>query len=387
MTPRVALFLPSLDGGGAERVFVELANEFARRGLRVDLVLAMEKGAYLSEVSHQVRIVGLTSHRLLRALPKLAGYLRRERPEAILSALDHANVVAILARGLACRSARCVVSARSMPSGMYAGRVSTRSRLLLRLARATYRHADAVVANSHAVARDVKLHLGVAAESLFVIYNPINLEWIDAMSREDVAHRWFAEGAPPVILSAGRLSAEKDFGTLIRAFAQVRSRRDCRLLILGEGPDRPGLAGLAREVGVERDFEMPGFIPNPIAWMRRARVFVSSSVTEGLPNVVMQALALGLPVVSTRSAGGVAELLGEGRWGTLVPVGDASAMAKAIAANLDASHDIRVRARAMDFAPSAIASQYIELLLPADGAYRQSVAGPESSGQRGGAQA
>jgi glycosyltransferase involved in cell wall biosynthesis len=252
----------------------------------------------------------------------------------------------------------------------------------LRFARASYRHADAVVANSQAVARDVVLQVGVPARLLSVIYNPVNLEWIDAMSRESVSHGWLGEGKPPVILSAGRLSAEKDFGTLIRAFAHLRSQRQCRLLILGEGPDRASLEAIARDAGVERDFDLPGFVPNPIAWMHRARVFVSSSTTEGLPNVVMQALALGLPVVSTRSAGGVAELLGEGRWGTLVPVGDAGAMAKAIAASLDASHDARVRARAMDFAPSTIASQYLELLLPAHGQCRNLVASPEASRHR-----
>lgn len=363
MTAHVALFLPSLDGGGAERVFVGLANDFAARGLRVDLVLGMAQGDYLVEVSQNVKIVDLASARLLRALPKLAGYLRRERPDAILSGLDHANVVAIIARRLSGGASRCVISARSMPSEMYKNAASARTRMLFRFAQAAYGNADCVIANSQAVARDVMLHVGVPPEKLKVIYNPINLDWVEAMSREPLEHEWFKVGAPPVVLSAGRLSAEKDFGTMIRAFAQVRRRQVCRLAILGDGPERAKLAALAREEGVTEDMIMPGFVANPIAWMRRARVFASSSLTEGFPNVVMQALALGMPIVSTRSIGGTAELLGNGRWGRLVAVGEPGPMAQAIEESLDAGPSPEVRRRAQDFAHGPIASQYLEVLL------------------------
>ena len=363
-SPTVALFLPSLAGGGAERVFVELANEFAARGLAVDLVLASREGPYLGDVSSAVRVVDLGSRRILRALPPLVRYLRSARPATLLSALDHANVIAVLARRLAGSSTRCVVSMRSVPTEVYSRVSSVWGRLLLRFIKATYRFADAIIANSHAVARDLSRVLGIPVDKINVIYNPLDLARIEAASRETLAHGWLAEGMPPVILGVGSLTPLKDFGTLIRAFAIVRSHRPCRLVILGEGPERGRLAAMARQAGIADDVLMGGFETNPFAWMRHAKVFVSSSLTEGCPNALMQALAVGTPIVSTDAAGGTSEILENGHWGRLVPVAAPGAMAAAIDECLDAGANPRARTRASDFSHDLIASQYLDLLLP-----------------------
>jgi glycosyltransferase involved in cell wall biosynthesis len=363
--PAIALFLPSLAGGGAERVFVDLANHFAARGLRTDLVLASARGPYRTEVDGQVRVIDLKSERLLRALPNLVGYLRRERPAAILSALDHANVVAVLARKLARVPVRCVISMRSVPSDVYARAGSLRSRVLLRFLRGTYRHADAIVANSRAVASDLGRLLESPLPPLHVIHNPIDLARVEARSREPFEHPWTAPGAPPLVLGVGSLAPLKDFATLIRAFAILRRTHASRLVLLGEGPERGKLESECRAAGVADDVLMPGFAANPFTWMRRARVVVSASVTEGFPNASLQALALGIAVVST-DAGGSPELLDGGRWGRLVPAGEPGPMAAAIAASLDAGPQADVRQRAAEFALDRIAGQFLKILLPGE---------------------
>jgi len=365
MSGAIALFLPSLEGGGAERVFVDLANEFAKQGRRVDLVLASTRGPYLTDVSTAVRVVDLAAPRVLAALPRLVRYLRRERPAALLSGLDHANVVAVMARRLAGGSTRCVISMRSVPSEVYGRADAAGSRVLLRIVKAAYRLADAIVANSEAVASDLARLLGMPASVIRVIYNPVDLRRIEEQSREPLAHPWFAEGAPPVVLGVGSLAPLKDFATLVRAFALLRASRGCRLVILGEGPERASLAAAADRLGVAGDFLLPGFQRNPFAWMRRAAVIASSSLTEGCPNALMQALALSKPIVST-SVGGSVELLEHGRWGRLVPAESPDLMAAAIAEHLAAGSAPDTRVRAAQFSLDRIAHQYLHMLVPAE---------------------
>lgn len=363
MSATITLFLPSVEGGGAERVFVQLANEFARVGHRVEFVLARARGPYLEEISKQVRIVDLRASGVLSSLPGLVKYLRSQRPAAILSGLEHANVIAALARSLAGRGTRCVVSTRSVPTAVYRADRSPRRWLMLQISRLAYRLADQVIANSQGVAADLANSLGVSNRKLTVIYNPLDVQYIDRNSRLAVDHPWLMPGSAPVILSVGSLAVLKDFQTLIRAFALVRSVRECRLVILGEGPERAKLEYLIEQLNLRNDVRLPGFVSNPFAWMRRAGVFVSSSLTEGCPNALMQALACDTAVVSTDCHGGSAEILQEGEWGRLVPIGDTEAMAAAIIAALSSPRP-NVRQRANDFALHEIAQQYLHALLP-----------------------
>lgn len=360
----VLLFLPSLEGGGAERVFVELANQFASLGVQVELVLVRMRGPYLSEVSPSVRVVDLRARGVLQALPKLVRYLRARRPAAVLSALDHANVVATLASLISRTSVRCVISVRSVPAFVYGQIAGRRGAIILRLMKWVYPKADAVIANSGAVAADLIAQVGLSQERLHTIYNPLDIDSIESLSREPVDHPWCTDGMPPFILSVGSLTAFKDFTTLLRAFAKLRSRRVCRLVILGEGPDREALERLIRDLRIENDVYLPGFLANPFPWMRRAKVFVSSSITEGCPNALMQALACGTAVVSTRSVGGASEILEEGKWGRLVPVGDSDAMAEALEAVFVEQALPDVRSRANDFDSEATARKYLGVLLP-----------------------
>ena len=360
----ICLFLPSLDGGGAERVFVQLANEFVQLGADVRLLLAAARGPYLSEVCGQVRVEELGGAGVLRSLPLLVKQLKADPPDVLLSALDHSNIVAILACSMARLGIRCVISMRSVPSVVYREEGFLRKWLLPPIMRRSYPRADRVVANSRAVARDLIENFRVPPEKVEVIYNPLNLDLIEQLSREELVDDSGAAASLPLILGVGSLTALKDFPTLIRAFSIVRSNRECRLAILGEGPNLRELQDLAVELHVQKDVLLPGFVNNPFAWMRRAKVLVTSSMTEGCPNALMQALACGTAVVSTDCAGGCSEILEGGRWGRMVPVGDFQAMATAILATMDCERPVDVRKRASDFAIRAIARKYLQVMLP-----------------------
>lgn len=358
----IAIYLPSLRGGGAERVMVTVANSFAERGYKVDLVLAKAEGPYMAEVHSSVRVVDLKSGRVLRSLPGLVRYLRHAQPTALLSALSHANVVAVVAHWLANSKARLVVSERNTLSMTLENGKSWRTRWVHHFMRLTYPRADAIVAVSNGVRDDLATVLGLSPSRIHTIYNPVVNEHLLSQSREAVAHSWFAPDEPPVILGVGRLAPQKDFQTLIHAFAQVRQTREVRLVILGEGELRRQLEALVQSLGLENDVALPGFVNNPFAYMRRAAVFVLSSRWEGLPGVLIQAMACGVPVVATDCPSGPAEILENGRWGRLVPVGDVDALAEAIIATLDDKLHPDVQRRALEFGVERAVEEYLNVL-------------------------
>lgn len=362
---RIALFLPSLRGGGAERVMVTLANAIAGRGYPVDLVLAKAEGPYRNDVSSGVRVVDLQAGRVIKGLLPLAHYLRRERPVAMLAAQTHANTVALLARILARVATRVVVSERitiSVVNGRAKGLVA---RLNYVLVPSLYRRADGICTVSRAASADLVSFARLPAAAVKTIYNPFDLGRIERLATEGVDDPWLRPGQPPVLLAIGRLAEQKDFSTLIRAFARLRSQRPLRLLVLGEGELRPMLEALLAQCGLTADdVRMPGFVSNPYAYLARCSVFVLSSRFEGLPGVLIEALACGAPVVSTDCPSGPDEILEGGRWGSLVPVGDVDALAGAIAATLDTPRNQLpdVRQRAQDFEQERAVDAYLKLL-------------------------
>lgn len=346
----VTIFLPSLAGGGAERSMLSVANGLAARGVNVTLALAKAVGPYLQDVRPEVRVLDLKSTTVPRALPGLVRHLRRTRPVAVLSAMSQANVAAALAHRWSGRPGRLVLSERVHPSSLFSEFPGLRTRLLRALMRLTYPWADAIVTVSQGVADDLTRVLPVAQQRVTTIYNPVVDEQLRKRAQATPTHPWLLSKEAPVILAVGRLIAQKDFATLIDAFALLRRRRALRLLILGEGELRSSLQAYAERLGIGADIALPGFDPNPFAAMRTAAVFVLSSRFEGLPGVLIQAMACGARSVSTDCPSGPREILEDGRWGRLVPVGDAAAMAAAIAAALDDSQpaDARVRAEAFN---------------------------------------
>lgn len=345
-----------------------LASGFAGRGHEVGLVLAKAEGPYLAEVPSSVRVVDLGSSRTLTSLPALVRYLRRERPEAMLSAMGRANVVALWARRLAgAKATRLVISEHNTLSFATKNTTVWRQKLMPWLAHRFYPWADGIVAVSNGVAGDLSRTARLPRECISTIHNPVVTPELLEKSEAPLDHPWFAPGEPPTILGVGRMMAQKDFPNLIRAFARVRAVRPARLLILGEGEERPRLEALARRLVVEEDVCMPGFVDNPFPHMRRASVFVLSSAWEGMPTVLIEAMACGCPLVSTDCPSGPKEILDGGERGVIVPVGDDEALAEGILATLDTPPDpatLRARAaRARELFWNEILDRYLEVLL------------------------
>lgn len=357
----VAIFVPSLRGGGAEQVMVTLANGFAARGIKVDLVLVSAEGPYLNGVVDAVRVFDLGASRVLLSLLALIRYLRLERPAVLLSALNHTNIVAILACRFARTKIRLLVSEHNNLTSSVNNQTLRRERLLPRLMRWLYPFADVVIAVSMGVADDLAKTIKLPREQIRVIYNPIFSEDLLKKTEERVVEPWFMPASPPVILAVGRLTEQKDFPMLIKAFSKLRNRRDVRLLIIGEGPDRIVLESLINELGLKDSVEMPGFKNNPITYMKRVDVFVLSSRWEGFGNVLVEAMACGTPVISTDCPSGPAEILENGKWGCLVPVGDVNALAQAIAVTLDEAVHPDVAKRARDFSADIAIDLYMSI--------------------------
>lgn len=357
---RIAIFIPDLRGGGAERVMVTLANRFAEKGHRVDLVLASAKGTYLTEVGPGVRVVDLKSGRMLSSVLPLARYLRRERPDAMLSAMHHVNIVAILARKLARATVRLVISERNSLANLQ----TTHGVVMRVLMAILYPSADAVIAVTKAGARELLDAFNLIEAKVFSIPNPLDIERVKQLALEPLDHPWFAPGEPPVILAVGRLAPQKDFSTLIEAFALLRSHLAARLIILGEGPLREDLERLVRERGLADQVSMPGFQENPYKWMARCGLFVLCSRFEGFPNVLVQAMACGASVVSTDCPTGPNEILENGKYGRLVSVGDQVSLASAMEDLLKAKNHCNSDSLIGEFDQFNIALRYINALLP-----------------------
>jgi glycosyltransferase involved in cell wall biosynthesis len=340
-----------------------LANAFVARGVHVDFVLANCQGPYVAELSSTVRVVDLATTRWLTALWKLARYLKRERPDALLSGLDVANAIAVLASLSAGALSRCVISQRAVVRAAWQIERPRTWRMWVGLFRQTYPRPRLVICNSSAAAAECVLDLGVDPAKCVVVLNAVDVPRITSLATETVDDNWLNPMAPPLLLSVGSLTPRKDMGTLLHALAIVRRSRRCNLLILGEGSERAELEALTRQLGLEECVRLPGFVANPFPWMARASVLLSASLAEGCPNVIQQALALGTAIVATDCPGGTGEVLEGGKWGRLVPMRDPLAMAEAILATMVEPTHSDGRARARCFDSGRIAERYLHLLL------------------------
>ncbi len=402
--PRLAIYTRSVASGrGAEGVIVTLVRGLRARGYVVDLLLedtsgsnleplrtegkgwiidlgAAGGGRLLRTITAIAAIVRLSAHAVFgdhfitrRALHDIAlvlfndrpplralrCYVAAERPGAVLAFQNHPNTVLLLTALVCRRLTRLFVSVRNHNTTAAAGKESRWAKAVPGQMRALFWLADGIIAPSKGVADDVTAITGLGPPCLHVIVNPVFRPELVAMSQAPCPHPWLEAGQPPVILGAGKLKPQKDFATLLDAFAEVRGRRPARLIIIGSGKGADALRTQARLLGVADDLDLPGHVDNPFAYYRRAAVFVLSSRWEGLPNVLVEALACGCPVVSTDCPSGPDEVLEGGRYGKLVPVGDVSAMAAAIEAALRDPGDAAARiARAKDFSLERVVEAY-----------------------------
>ena len=358
----LALFVPSFDKGGVERMVTNLARGLDGLGYAVDMVVRRRGSRYLDALAPSVRVVelDLMGGDLLSAAVR---YLKTAAPGVLVSSKDVNNALAVAARRRAGVATRVYVRAAIAESARVADQFFLTRWRSYRTMRRVYRQADGVIAVSHDLAADVAGITGIPIQEIRVAHNPVVTPEMLRLAQVPLQHPWFRPGAPPVVLGSGRLARVKNFALLIRAYARIRSELECRLLILGEGRERNALMGLARKLGVSEDVELPGFVDNPFAYLSRARLFASASLAEGSPNALTEALALGIPVVSSDCRSGPREILQEGRYGALVPVGDERGFANAM---LDALQHPRrpefLRQAALPYTLDGSAREYAAIL-------------------------
>lgn len=310
---------------------VNLVNAIAETGLKVDLLLIKTNSRHLQDLHPAVNRIDLGANHTLSSLPALTRYLKRVRPPCLLAAKDRAGRIAVIARALAkARETRLCMRLGTNLTAAFSHKSPWRMFLRRLPIRLLYPYIDTIIAVSEGVRQDTLAVSKVAPSRVTVVRNPVITPRLTEMASAPVPHHWLEKQSPPVILGAGRLTLQKDFSTLIRAFAKLRESKPCRLIILGDGDQRKALEKLADDLGIGEDMAMPGFSPNPYVYMRNATMFVLSSRWEGSPNVLTEAMALGTPVVSTDCPSGPSELLDGGRIAPLVPPGDWRSLAEAM---------------------------------------------------------
>ncbi|MCP5419855.1 MAG: glycosyltransferase [Gammaproteobacteria bacterium] len=357
---RLAVLVASLAIGGIGKMRVHLINEFAQRGLAVDLLAARTDSPYMASLSPAVRVIDIRTSHSLYAVPRLAWYLRRQRPDALLAERIRVNVAALRSRWMARTGTPIFATLNTQLSHQLDSLKPAKKQKHLRLMRRYYPLNDGLIAISQGVADDASALLDYPRERIAIIANPVVTARLHEQARAPLDHPWLQPGQPPLVLGVGRLEPQKDFPTLLRAFALFRQRRDSRLLILGDGKLGPALKSLATELGIQDAVDMPGFVDNPYAYMARASLFVSSSAWEGSGNALTEALAVGTPVVSTDCPSGPREILQDGRYGPLVPVGDAPALAQAMLETLERAPSADwLRGAAARFTVEASAEHYL----------------------------
>jgi glycosyltransferase involved in cell wall biosynthesis len=368
--------------GGGTRVAMLVAKGFCLLGYPTDIVVAKSGGPLDCSVPINARMIALStrndSSRLFRAgvwisgvhyapkliaiLPRLALYLRRNRPTVLITFAG--GLAAVLANRLSGGKTRIAIAAGAILSDIERNGPHLQSAIRRALFRALYSRADVIIAASRSIADDLIKTIRIDPAIVSVIPNPVLDGDFDRLAEEHTNHPWLNRDDIQVLIGAGLLARHKDFATLIKAFREVHTcKPSARLLVLGEGSERPALESLIRELRLSDSVQLPGFELNPYKLMSRSSVFVLSSKTEGFGNVIAEALALGVPVVTTECGSGPVETLEGGKYGRLVPVGNANALAVAILETLQAPPNReRLRVRGRDFSVETILPQYIKAL-------------------------
>lgn len=327
MPKKLAIYLPDLSGGGVERMRLALIPYFQNAGYQIDLVLQQKQGALVPQIPGGVTVIDLASSSTLRSFPKLWGYWHRKKPDVFLSALGHNNLLACFIKSVSQTKTRLIVSQHNAMSAEVE-RGSWKYKLLPLLSKYLLPCADSIIAVSNGVADDLANCCSIARHRISTIYNPVIDNGFDDRAQKEVNHPWFNQNETSVILAAGRLTPQKDFATLIRAFSILRRTMTAKLLILGEGEQRSELEFLITELGLGQDIQLIGYCQNPLPYMRQASLFVLSSRYEGFGNVLVEALACGTPVISTDCPHGPAEICSGLPYDALCEVGQPEKLAK-----------------------------------------------------------
>jgi glycosyltransferase involved in cell wall biosynthesis len=361
VSERIAIVAPFKQWGGIERKIVTLCNEFLRLGCDVSILLV--RGGvtpYPELLSPEVSIHDLKTHSRLSSVIALRRWFDDNNPDVVITAKDHAAQASIIARWLARGRFLLAVKVTNTLS-------KTIRRPIQRwLIRSVYPFADRIIANSQGVADDLHVNFNIPSNLIGLINNPTITQDFAARTGLPVSHPWFFPRQGTLIVAAGRLVPQKDFASLIQAFHQLHKvNPTLRLVIFGEGGERSALERLIHEKELDEAVDLPGFVADPVPYMALADLFVLSSRYEGLPNVLIEAMAAGCPVVATDCPSGPREILVDGKLGPLVPVGDVDALATAMAWRLSQPRDkLALQAATSRFDSAHVAADYLKTLLP-----------------------
>lgn len=326
----IAFYLVYFGGGGAERVLINLASGFVEQGYQVDFVLGNAWGRHIDKIPPELTVVDLKAKGNLGNIWHLSKYLQKKQPKALIAGMHFANEIAIVAKMIARTETYVIVTEHNTLTHSLNHNKNKKKRAIPFTTRYLYPQADRIVTVSQGATVALAKVSGLDQTKIDTIYNPVITPELFQKATIPLEHPWFQAGEPPIILGVGKLEAQKDFSTLIRAFNIVRKKINCRLVILGWGPDLETLQHLIEELGIQEDSALMGYVDNPYPFMVHAAVFTLSSAWEGLPTVLIEALALGKPVISTDCPSGPREILDDGRYGVLVPVGDPQRLADEI---------------------------------------------------------
>lgn len=360
---KLSILLPDLRAGGVERIRITIARELVMRGHHVEFVLMKAQGDLMAEVANEFPVVDLQCSKIRYLPASLAKYIKKIQPDSLLVAMWPLTVVAPMMRIIGFRG-RVVISEHCSLSSQYqdAGAIH---RIVLHATMAIgYRLASARIGVSNGVVEDIARLSGLGRHSFHVIYNPVSPRV--APTRETLAaiHSLWPVGKGPRILTVGRMKQQKNHALLLRSFSALRMP-NLSLMIVGTGNELGMLRNIATELGIENRVIFAGFQSDPTPFYLTADLFVLSSDYEGFGNVLVESLAQGTPVVSTDCPSGPREILTDGQFGRLVPVGDVQALAAAMAESLSVTHDpAALKARAQNFSIDKAVDQYEALLFP-----------------------
>jgi glycosyltransferase involved in cell wall biosynthesis len=359
----LAVVMRAFEGGGAQRDMVLLCNALVAKGVPLAILVLRDEGSLRLLLDASIRVIPVAGQRLRYAIPGLRRAIRALAPGLVVSSESGLNLCSLVAVRSLPRGIRPKLALREVGSPSIAQYRDPyrQNRVAYRFLRYLYRHADRIITLTDGARRDLARNFSVPERLISVMRS--NAVIPPAMA--DRIARWDGESGrePDLIVCVGRLSPQKEHRTLLRAMTLMPPHRGWRLAIVGEGPERAALEAYARQLGLAQRVVFTGYVADPFAWMMRAGVAICSSVYEGLCNAIIEALACGTPVVSTDCPYGPREILQDGRYGTLTPVGDAAAMAAGIETALAQTADRRfLMTRSLNYTSESAATKFLEIV-------------------------
>ena len=367
--PLVVFFHPYFSDGGVERTNIGLSKELIKNGYKVSFVTINPTDHFVDEVSELgIEFIVLPAKTTLASQPALVRLLRKKNKEfdsvVVISCQYYVNILCLLFRPFWGRNIHHILSERNHFDEFKIKQHGLKQKIIMWLIPALYRFAENIMANSSELADDLGK---ITGREISVIYNPTINPRLLRLSQEEIVEDWYLQAKRPIILAVGRLSLQKDFDTLIKAFAKLKHFHDANLIILGDGAEKERLSELIVRHNLQSSVIMPGFVKNPYKFMGSADLFVLSSVYEGLPNVLIEALSMGTSVISTSCRSGPAEILNDDSFGSLVPVGNDDALFDAMKLVLDKPQDAQDKTSAAAtslkrYTPEAVGVEFIKLI-------------------------